>query len=101
MSACVCVLGVAWLGTTFVAAHIDEINVFAGNLLESKPWMLAVVLFFAAMLLYSQAGDHPGSNARSHRTGRQPGGRDRSFFSCQRLVRIADLPDAAGGHRIR
>ena len=55
MSACVCVLGVAWLGTTFVAAHIDEINVFAGSLLESKPWLLAVVLFFAAMLLYSQA----------------------------------------------
>ena len=55
MSACVCVLGVAWLGTTFVAAHLDEINVFAGNLLESKPWMLAVVLFFASMLLYSQA----------------------------------------------
>ena len=55
MSACVCVLGVAWLGTTFVAAHIEEINVLAGNLLESKPWLLAVVLFFAAMLLYSQA----------------------------------------------
>lgn len=55
MSACICVLGVAWLGTTFVAAHIDGINVFAGNLLESKPWLLAVVLFFAAMLLYSQA----------------------------------------------
>lgn len=55
MSACICVLGVAWLGTTFVANHIEEINVFAGNLLESKPWMLAVVLFFAAMLLYSQA----------------------------------------------
>jgi anaerobic C4-dicarboxylate transporter DcuA len=55
MSACICVLGVAWLGTTFVAGHIDEINVFAGNLLESKPWLLAVVLFFAAMLLYSQA----------------------------------------------
>jgi anaerobic C4-dicarboxylate transporter DcuA len=55
MSACICVLGVAWLGTTFVTAHIEEINVFAGNLLESKPWMLAVVLFFASMLLYSQA----------------------------------------------
>lgn len=55
MSACICVLGVAWLGTTFVAAHLDEINIFAGNLLESKPWTLAVVLFFAAMLLYSQA----------------------------------------------
>ncbi|WP_419174582.1 anaerobic C4-dicarboxylate transporter [Desulfosediminicola sp.] len=55
MSACICVLGVAWLGTTFVAAHLDEINIFAGNLLEAKPWLLAVVLFFAAMLLYSQA----------------------------------------------
>lgn len=55
MSACICVLGVAWLGTTFVTAHMDEINVFADNILESKPWLLAVVLFFAAMLLYSQA----------------------------------------------
>jgi anaerobic C4-dicarboxylate transporter DcuA len=55
MSACVCVLGVAWLGTTFVSAHMEQITVFAGNLLASYPWMLAVVLFFAAMLLYSQA----------------------------------------------
>ena len=55
MSACICVLGVAWLGTTFVTAHLEEINIFAGNLLESKPWLLAVVLFFASMLLYSQA----------------------------------------------
>jgi anaerobic C4-dicarboxylate transporter DcuA len=55
MSACVCVLGVAWLGTTFVSAHIEEINVLAGSLLETKPWLLAVVLFFASMLLYSQA----------------------------------------------
>jgi len=55
MSACTCVLGVAWLGTTFVAAHIEEINILAGSLLETKPWLLAVVLFFAAMLLYSQA----------------------------------------------
>jgi anaerobic C4-dicarboxylate transporter DcuA len=55
MSACICVLGVAWLGTTFVAAHMEEINVFAGALLTKYPWMLAVVLFFAAMLLYSQA----------------------------------------------
>ena len=55
MSACICVLGVAWLGTTFVTAHLEEINVVAGNLLESKPWLLAVVLFFASMLLYSHA----------------------------------------------
>jgi anaerobic C4-dicarboxylate transporter DcuA len=55
MSACICVLGVAWLGTTFVAAHLEQINMFAGSILEAKPWLLAVVLFFAAMLLYSQA----------------------------------------------
>jgi len=55
MSACICVLGVAWLGTTFVTAHLEEINIFAGNLLDARPWLLAVVLFFASMLLYSQA----------------------------------------------
>lgn len=55
MSACVCVLGVAWLGDTFVQAHIGDIKTFAGNLLNDFPWLLAVVLFFASMLLYSQA----------------------------------------------
>ncbi|GHV54803.1 anaerobic C4-dicarboxylate transporter [Deltaproteobacteria bacterium] len=55
MSACVCVLGVAWLGTTFVAAHETEIMELAGGVLQNKPWLLSVTLFFAAMLLYSQA----------------------------------------------
>ncbi len=54
MSACICVLGVAWLGTTFVGAHIDEIKGFASTLLGEYPWMLAITLFFASMLLYSQ-----------------------------------------------
>ncbi|MGF1762602.1 anaerobic C4-dicarboxylate transporter [Aliivibrio kagoshimensis] len=54
MSACVCVLGVAWLGDTFVSAHISDIKEFSANILEQYPWMLAVVLFFASMLLYSQ-----------------------------------------------
>jgi len=55
MSACICVLGVAWLGDTFVANHITEIKAYAGDLLNVYPWMLAVVLFFASTLLYSQA----------------------------------------------
>ncbi len=55
MSACVCVLGVAWLGDTFVKAHIGEIQQVAGELLHDYPWMLAVILFFASTLLYSQA----------------------------------------------
>ncbi|HBT54708.1 MAG TPA: C4-dicarboxylate ABC transporter, partial [Erwinia persicina] len=55
MSACVCVLGVAWLGDTFVKAHIGDIQQVAGELLHDFPWMLAVILFFASTLLYSQA----------------------------------------------
>ncbi|MCL2895910.1 anaerobic C4-dicarboxylate transporter [Brenneria tiliae] len=55
MSACVCVMGVAWLGDTFVKSHISDIQETAGALLQNYPWMLAVVLFFAATLLYSQA----------------------------------------------
>ena len=55
MSASICVLGVAWLGTTFVTAHQDTLLKFSGDLLTTQPWLLAVVLFFAAALLYSQA----------------------------------------------
>ncbi|WP_226663435.1 anaerobic C4-dicarboxylate transporter [Microbulbifer aggregans] len=54
MTACVCVLGVAWLGSTFVEAHVEDIKSVAGNLLAQYPWMLALTLFFASMLLYSQ-----------------------------------------------
>ncbi|BDM64626.1 anaerobic C4-dicarboxylate transporter [Shewanella sp. NFH-SH190041] len=55
MSACICVMGVAWLGDTFVEANLELIQHTASTLLHSYPWMLALVLFFAAMLLYSQA----------------------------------------------
>ncbi|MET3076624.1 anaerobic C4-dicarboxylate transporter [Pantoea leporis] len=55
MSACICVMGVAWLGDTFVKAHLNNIQALAGDMLQGYPWMLALVLFFAATLLYSQA----------------------------------------------
>lgn len=55
MVACVCVLGVAWLGDTFVSGHTDEIKTFAADTVVAYPALLAVVFFFAAMLLYSQA----------------------------------------------
>ncbi|GAD90110.1 MULTISPECIES: anaerobic C4-dicarboxylate transporter [Vibrio] len=54
MTACVCVLGVAWLGSTFVNAHVNDIKEFSSALLSDHPWMLALILFFASMLLYSQ-----------------------------------------------
>lgn len=55
MSASVCVLGVAWLGTTFINHYIEDIKAVSGSVLQAQPWLLAVVLFFAASLLYSQA----------------------------------------------
>ncbi|WP_067585167.1 anaerobic C4-dicarboxylate transporter [Endozoicomonas ascidiicola] len=55
MSACICVLGVAWLGNTFVGTYLDDIKMVAGDLLQRLPWLLSVALFFASMLLYSQA----------------------------------------------
>lgn len=54
MSAATCILGVAWLGNTFVNGHIDEIKSVGENVLSGAPWLLAVVLFFASALLYSQ-----------------------------------------------
>ena len=54
MSAAICVLGVAWLGNTFVNGHLEEIASVGGSVIESAPWLLAVVLFFASALLYSQ-----------------------------------------------
>lgn len=55
LSACICVLGVAWLGDTFVKGHIPEIKTLATNLVVAYPFLLAVALFFASTLLYSQA----------------------------------------------
>lgn len=55
MVACVCVLGVAWLGDTFVSGHKGEITELASTTVANTPALLAVVFFLAAMLLYSQA----------------------------------------------
>lgn len=55
MSAMVCVLGVAWLGTTFMAHYQEDIERLAGDMLRDHSWTLAPVLFVAGMLMYSQA----------------------------------------------
>ena len=55
MVACICVLGVAWLGDTFVSGHTKEIKDCASQTISQYPALLAVVFFLAAMLLYSQA----------------------------------------------
>lgn len=55
MIACVCVLGVAWLGNTFVGGYTEEIKTLSGDWVKQAPALLAVIFFFAATLLYSQA----------------------------------------------
>ncbi|MGL5385977.1 MAG: anaerobic C4-dicarboxylate transporter [Enterobacterales bacterium] len=55
MSACICILGVAWLGDTFVQANLEWIKETAGTVIQSHPWLLAVIFFFCSALLYSQA----------------------------------------------
>ncbi|KAB7895070.1 anaerobic C4-dicarboxylate transporter [Rouxiella sp. S1S-2] len=55
MSACICILGVAWLGDTFVQANLGWIKDTAGGMIQAHPWLLAVIFFFSSALLYSQA----------------------------------------------
>jgi len=55
MSACICILGVAWLGDTFVQNNLGWIKETAGELIQAHPWLLAVIFFFCSALLYSQA----------------------------------------------
>ena len=37
MSACICILGVAWLGDTFVSHNIDWIKDTAGSVIQGHP----------------------------------------------------------------
>ncbi|AQW81530.1 anaerobic C4-dicarboxylate transporter, DcuA/DcuB family [Campylobacter pinnipediorum subsp. pinnipediorum] len=55
MNACICVLGIAWLGSTFVAGHIDSIKEIASEVVTKYPYILAIALYFVSCLLYSQA----------------------------------------------
>ncbi|WP_099331906.1 anaerobic C4-dicarboxylate transporter [Actinomyces minihominis] len=55
MSAAICVLGVAWMGMTFVEANMGTIAMLSSNILQATPWLLAIVLMLGAALLYSQA----------------------------------------------
>lgn len=55
MNACICVLGIAWLGTVFVQGHLGQITDIAKNVVVKYPFVLAIALYFLSCLLYSQA----------------------------------------------
>jgi anaerobic C4-dicarboxylate transporter DcuA len=49
------IFGLAWLGDSFIAAHKDVIVPAIGDMAKTAPWTFAFGLFFASVLLYSQA----------------------------------------------
>ncbi len=55
MSASICVMGVAWLGNTFVGGHIEEIKTVSADLLQKLPLDVCRDLILRSTLLYSQA----------------------------------------------
>ncbi|HQR54215.1 MAG TPA: anaerobic C4-dicarboxylate transporter family protein, partial [Burkholderiales bacterium] len=49
------IFGLAWLGDSFISAHKEVIVPAIGHWAEIAPWTFAFGLFFASVLLYSQA----------------------------------------------
>lgn len=49
------IFGLAWLGDSFIAAHKAVIVPAIGDWAKAAPWTFAFGLFFASVLLYSQA----------------------------------------------
>jgi anaerobic C4-dicarboxylate transporter DcuA len=55
ITAIIGILGLAWLGDTFISANQDTIIGGLSNMAKAAPWTFAIGLFLASMLLYSQA----------------------------------------------
>ncbi|MEC3931064.1 anaerobic C4-dicarboxylate transporter [Citrobacter farmeri] len=50
----VVVLGIVWLSSTLIGAHIDEIKMEASDILRAWPVLLAAVFFCTSAMLFSQ-----------------------------------------------
>jgi len=55
VTAIIGILGLAWLGDTFISANQDTIIGALSSMAKAAPWTFAIGLFIASMLLYSQA----------------------------------------------
>jgi anaerobic C4-dicarboxylate transporter DcuA len=60
VTALVGILGLAWLGDTFITANQETIIGGLSNMAKAAPWTFAIGLFVASMLLYSQAATARG-----------------------------------------
>ena len=55
MTAAICIMGLAWLGNTFVNHYTDTISNALSAPLQSQPWLAAVFFYFTAPLMFSHA----------------------------------------------
>jgi len=55
LTAIIGILGLAWLGDTFISANQEAIIGGLTSMAKAAPWTFAIGLFVASMLLYSQA----------------------------------------------
>ena len=55
VTAIIGILGLAWLGDTFIAANQEIIIGSLSSMAKAAPWSFSLGLFVASMLLYSQA----------------------------------------------
>jgi anaerobic C4-dicarboxylate transporter DcuA len=55
VTAIIGILGLAWLGDTFISANQETIIGGLSSMAKAAPWTFAIGLFVASMLLYSQA----------------------------------------------
>jgi anaerobic C4-dicarboxylate transporter DcuA len=55
VTAIIGILGLAWLGDTFISANQETIIGGLSSMAKAAPWTFAIGLFLASMLLYSQA----------------------------------------------
>lgn len=55
VTAIIGILGLAWLGDTFINANKEVIIGGLSNMAKAAPWSFSIGLFLASMLLYSQA----------------------------------------------
>jgi len=55
VTAIIGILGLAWMGDTFISANKEVIIGGLSDMARAAPWSFAIGLFIASMLLYSQA----------------------------------------------
>jgi anaerobic C4-dicarboxylate transporter DcuA len=55
VTAIIGILGLAWLGDTFIGANQETIIGGLSSMAKAAPWSFSIGLFIASMLLYSQA----------------------------------------------